>query len=227
MLSNYIEKVKSDHNVSYRELAKRMDISYNIIMKIKNETIKNISLPVLEKIALFENRNPLIVLYDILYKDDETKLLKNHSKNSLMFLCYLYLQNYSIDLNYKSPIHVFNKNVQFEGSAYQKRSLNNQLLIDSWDSLVKEYQTMFSNKNESIKDLFSSDFDYHTNVFSYASSKFMYCAFPEFRFYYIIIEDDAVYETVKYLAFNSASLHIIPLLIHTEHDLYNLKIANL
>lgn len=172
-ITNYIINLKESTDLSYMELAKQIGLTYQNIMDLKNDRIQTVSKTVLSKLAKYENRPKRDVLYDIMYKEDEEEVLKEHSKYVLLYLCDLYLDNCATSLypNFPSPISITLSPMYFGGMAYKKRINNSNMLIDSWDSLKREHWRLFKRATEYSKDEFA---EYYINENAFVYDVLMY-----------------------------------------------------
>lgn len=227
MLKNYIIQLKQQLNCTYPELAKKLDVSFEHLTNIKNGRRETISLSLLGKLSKLENRQSTDILYDILFMEDEKQLLEDHSKQSLQLLCHLYLNNYVVNANYSAIHPVTGKELKFEGYAYKKRDIATSLLIDSWDTIVKEYYASIKTQTDKENSFFANSKEFIHSVYIHAVSKFLNCSPLKTRKYVILISNENIFKLVSCFNIKSATLHLVPILISDKtdfKDLTNLKV---
>lgn len=223
MLQEYIVNLILKSEVSEEELALRIGIQPLHLSNLKYGSIQSPSLNLIEKVAAYLDQDPVFVVYDIFFRNDERSLLETHSKLSLLLLCKLYLNNYSISID-KTSTHCFFENapIKFEGYAYQKRYTAKSIVIDSWETLVKEHEDKLSKtSNQKDNKGFKDRLSYIHDVYITALSKFNNSN-DEIRKYVIIINDLEVFEAInKYKIKGKLNSNIIPLYIQTAEMLVN------
>lgn len=187
-IGTYVNELLKDFEIPPKKLAKKLDMSYQNIMKLKNDESLLPSTKVIKKLAKFEKRKESEVVYDILM----TSVSHAFSLEVLDYLSKKACEGYTIELdtNYtpilqKTKPHSSSKEarednftkVYFDGSALKKRSGNTFTVVDSWDNLKVECFKQFKSSANIIHSknawasIFRLESHFYNNVVHYALSK--------------------------------------------------------
>lgn len=187
-VGTYITELLNNYEMTPKKLAKKLDMSYQNVMKLKNDESILPSTKVIKKLAKFEKRKEPKVVYDILM----TSIDAASSLEVLDYLSKKACEGYTIELgtNYlpisqktkphSSSVAARKDNfarVYFGGSAFKKRSGNTFTVVDSWDTLKVECFSQFKSSANIIHSknawasIFCHESHFYNNVINYALSK--------------------------------------------------------
>ncbi len=175
------------------QLAKEIGITYQNMMDLKNGRIAFFSTKVLDKLAKYEQKDKV----DILYESIDSDTYENSSKCALKYLCHCISKGYSVTFkpNFPNPykIGVF----YFDGLVSKKRVVNNYTAVDSWETLKKEHMQLYKNMDysrDAYVQLFINENIYIRSVIDYAVSKIDLLHDDNIRAYTIVVGDEVIYD---------------------------------
>lgn len=187
-VGTYVTELLNDFDITPKKLAKKLDMSYQNIMKLKNDDSLLPSTKVIKKLAKFEKRKESKVVYDIL----NTSVGEGCSLEVLDYLSKIACEGYTIDLStsyiparHKKKPHSSSRSVfediytevGFGGSAFKKRSGNTFTVVDSWDTLKIQCFSQFKSRaniihsNDAWASIFKNESHFYNTVIYYALSK--------------------------------------------------------
>lgn len=191
--ATYITNLQEKKQISYMQLAKEIGITYQNMMDLKNGRIAFFSMKVLEKLAIYEQKEKA----DILFESIDSDIYENSSKCSLKYLCQCAAEGYSVTFkpNYSNPFQI--GRIYFDGLVSKKRIVNNYTAVDSWETLKKEHMNQYKNieySRDAFADLFKNENMYINSVINYAMSKIDLLHDNNIRAYTIVVGQNVDYD---------------------------------
>lgn len=192
-VDKYINNLQKEKDISYMQLAKEIGITYQNMMDLKNGRIAFFSTKVLDKLAKYEQKDKV----DILYESIDSDVYEESSKCALKYLCHCISKGYSVTFkpNYPNPFKI--GVIYFDGLVSKKRVVNNYTAIDSWETLKKEHMQLYKNmeySRDAYIKLFINENVYIRSVIDYAVSKIDLLHDDNIRAYIIVVGDEVLYD---------------------------------
>lgn len=131
--SSYLKNIRLKNNESQVNMAKILDVSVTSIKFIENGTTKFPSGKLLERICEYTINNPIQVMKQILFTDEE---IKSHPL-SCSYLASMYLEDWNIK---ESPYIIRssnNKNYVFDARIIKKRENKNILIVSRCENFFE------------------------------------------------------------------------------------------
>lgn len=196
-ISDYINQIKEDKNLTYKQLAMEMKIGYPNLVALKNNKDSIPSVKVLNILSKYLNKSKEKVLCEILRYDLDSV----YSEASLMKLCELYLDGYAIKINAQMPNPFKPGFISFDGTAYKKRTGYKFTVIDSFTRLEEEFNELFKNPNSSddkinLKEYCKNYKTYVSCVLHYGLAKLDSCNFDHVDNFIITVNKENEYDSL-------------------------------
>lgn len=188
-IGTYVNELLKDSKLSPNELAEKLGMSYQNLMKLKTDDSALPSIRVVKQIAQFKKKEESKILYDILLSSAE----KSYSLEVLDYLSRLACDGYSIRFNiwynhyreiprmpYSQTVDYVkdsHKKIYFGGAAFKKRSRNSFTVVDSWDDLKIQCFEQFRSTANIIHSknawatIFNDESAFYNTVVNFAFSK--------------------------------------------------------
>lgn len=187
---SYFIQLKENSGLSYLQLAKEIGITYQNIMDYKNGNIFNISLPVLNKLAKYENRKGDDILFDI-FKGELNDICPDLA---LKYLCKKYIEGHSLIFqnNYPNPFRI--GVLYMDGAYVKKRIANSVTVVQTWESIRKEHWKTFKAyqtkpyHRDVFPEVFVNEAMYNASVLAYAVQRIFLLADGKIKGYDIIFD---------------------------------------
>lgn len=193
-ITTYIKKIHEDKDITYRDLAKEIGVSYPALLNYRSELVAFPSVKFLEKLANYLDKKPEEVLFEAYeedYKDATDQL-------SVKYLLKKYCEGYGFKLNYN--ISSITGDSVIDGAYYKLRYTNSYTLVQSWESLCRQYWQQFESKlnipysRDCFVHIFPNEHTYHANVMAWASQRMAIIDNKSIRGYDILFDDAHSFE---------------------------------
>lgn len=134
-LSAYIQDLRKEKNLSKRELAKQLGVSAATIVRIENGITINPSQNLIKKLAQYLNQSVIEVTQTI-HNEEKTNFLAAHA-----YGCYLFNDNWFVQ-NFYTHTNPDGKKFKFSVKAIKKREPQNIMLVDQYDLICQDNETI-------------------------------------------------------------------------------------
>ena len=134
-LSAYIQDLRKEKNLSKRELAKQLGVSAATIVRIENGITINPSQNLIKKLAQYLNQSVIEVTQTI-HNEEKTTFLAAHA-----YGCYLFNDNWFVQ-NFYTHTNPDGKKFKFSVKAIKKREPQNIMLVDQYDLICQDNETI-------------------------------------------------------------------------------------
>lgn len=142
-LSAYIQDLRKEKNLSKRELAKQLGVSAATIVRIENGITINPSQNLIKKLAQYLNQSVIEVTQTI-HNEEKTNFLAAHA-----YGCYLFNDNWFVQ-NFYTHTNPDGKKFKFSVKAIKKREPQNIMLVDQYDLICQDNETIQQAVSRSI-----------------------------------------------------------------------------
>ena len=133
-VQSYIEDLRKEKNVSFRQLAQDSGIAYQTLLALKSGKVNDLSKKILTKLAAYEN----IAMEELLFKIKLDPAITNIcNENTLFYLCKKITEDYKVQID-QEEVSPFSKPYHYAGT-YEKRTGNCLSYVEDWESLKHDH----------------------------------------------------------------------------------------
>lgn len=215
-IRNYIEKIKLENKITYKQLAKELGMTYQNLLDIRKNKVNLTSSKVIDALAKYEDCPPKDIYFKIIKMD-----MPQNSKVSdyaLKTICDYYINNYAITLSQaiKSPILNNKIPLEFNGIGYKKGCIKEYIAFDAWSHLKNEHDLIMHDTNNATI-LYKNTNSYLTSILGFTLMKAQSTKEYEIRTYVIIFnKNDVDALQLNYLRTLLPEKSRIKLILHLE-----------